>query len=191
MFVLLSLLSYCFTFFSFFFFYPTFPVTNLGCRIHIYRFFCISSQDCCAGRSLHLLGFERRNGRVRCMWESLCRAFPSQDLQHHRELPKNYESLPPRIHNSAHNSASLEGLPTPLTLAIRRLSKYRSWHTRSVRFMETSKGSETEINHTGGDLRAHWEARGILKAGRKPAKDRASFSWDLCLAGRAGVYGGR
>ena len=42
--------------------------------------------------------------------------------------------------------------------------------------METSKGSETEINHTGGDLRAHLEARGILKGGRKPAKDRASFS---------------
>ena len=113
-------------FLAFFFFYPTFPVTNLGCRIHIYRFFCISSQDCCAGRSLHLLGFERRNGRVRCMWESLCRAFSSQDLQHHREPPKNYESLPPRIHNSAHNSASLEGLPTRLALAIRRPSKYRS-----------------------------------------------------------------
>ena len=79
----------------------------------------------------------------------------------------------------------------PLPLAIKKLSKYRSWHALSVRFMETRKGSETEINHTGGNLRTYWETRGILKGGRKPTKDRASFSWDLCLAGKAGVYGGR
>ena len=55
----------------------------------------------------------------------------------------------------------------PLPLAIKKLSKYRSWHALSVRFMETRKGSETEINHTGGNLRTYWETRGILKGGRK------------------------
>lgn len=52
---------------------------------------------------------------------------------------------------------------TPLPLAIKKLSKYRSWHTVSVRFMETRNGNETEINHTGksqGPLRDKGDIKG-------------------------------